>query len=212
MVSGCELGLGHFRGGEGGLVAFFRESYLTFEYGCICVLLLLPRIVLAHSEAGFALGGAGLTLGMVGRVSEEARLMVEDLGGKRAGSGELGFVDVSMFSYVGLVNLPKEWRLPLLILGRSLFDISLEVFGVAPEEPDSLGSTVKQVLAVADDLRVCACLLAELGGEPGKTEMSQAEVGLCHFAGRLAPSVQVVSEDLRVATRGRIPEGRGRGS
>jgi len=112
---------------------------------------------------------------------------------------EFSGVEVCFFRYIAMLNVPEEWRKALLHFGHALFGLTLDVYGVAPEEDASLPTTVKRVNAIANDLRVSSGLLEELGLEPGASEMSEAEARLCRIAGKLAVSVREVSEDLAVA-------------
>lgn len=107
--------------------------------------------------------------------------------------------EVCVFRHVALIQVPMPWRLALLHFGIALFDWSLEAFGIAIEEPDSLTVTARRVEAIADDLRTAGNQLAALGLEPEGSQVGRAELKLCDAAGLVATSVLEIASKLRKA-------------
>jgi len=102
------------------------------------------------------------------------------------------------FRHTSLLQVPQSWRGALRHLGEALDDVTLEIYGLVPEAPDSLATTVERLRAIADDLATSARQLEELAAEPEASELVEAEVALCRLAGRWAPKVkELVKEVLR---------------
>ena len=95
-----------------------------------------------------------------------------------------------------MVHIPQHWRGAFRELGKTLHDVTLEIFGVAPEAPDSLTTRVKRMQAFGDDLRTTGEQLEELAAEPEGAHLVEAEVRLCRLAGRLAAKVKELARRL----------------
>lgn len=107
--------------------------------------------------------------------------------------------DVCAFRHLALLHVPRPCRRPLRHLGNLFFDWSMETFGIAPEEEDSEGITLRRMEALGEDLQTAGEQLAALGREPEGSEMGRVERELCEQAGRLAPTVLRLAAELRSA-------------
>jgi hypothetical protein len=111
------------------------------------------------------------------------------------------------FTRTALLTLPPEWRIPMVHIGQALYEIGLEIYGIAPETRDGYLSTCHQLVGFAGDLRIVGDQLAALAQEPEGADLSDAESRLCKLAGRLAPKVAEISRTLMDAGRGIRPDG-----
>jgi len=109
--------------------------------------------------------------------------------------------DVSFFRHIALLNVPPYWRELLQHLGRALFDWTMEVHGIASEEPNTERQTEHRLNALASDLEDVAEQLASIGLEIGQTDMSRREIRMCELAERIAPPVYDVARKLRRESR-----------
>lgn len=108
---------------------------------------------------------------------------------------------VSVFRHVSLLNVPPFWRELLQHLGIALFNWTLEVHGIASEEPNTERITERRLNALASDLESAAEQLASIGLEPGQSEMTRRELAMCELAERMAPPVWDVARELRRESR-----------
>jgi len=106
------------------------------------------------------------------------------------------FRDTSFFRDTALLHLPQAWRGAVRQLGETLDDVTLEIWGLVPEAPDSLATTVARLHAIAADLCVCGQQLEDLAAEPDAAQLVEAEVRLCELAGRMAPQVKELARRL----------------
>ena len=108
---------------------------------------------------------------------------------------------VSFFRHVALLNVPPYWRELLQHLGIALFNWTLEVHGIATEEPNTERITERRLNALASDLESVAEQLGSIGLEPGQSETTRRERSLCELAERIAPPVWDVARELRRESR-----------
>ena len=111
-------------------------------------------------------------------------------------SGAAPVVEVCFFRYASLLHIPEHWRGAFRNLGETIHDVTLEIWGLAPEAPDSLTTTLKRLQALADDLFTTGEQLEELAAEPEGAHLVPAEVRLCRLAGRLARQVKELARQL----------------
>lgn len=116
---------------------------------------------------------------------------------------------VSFFRHIALLNVPPKWRVALQHLGIALFNWTMEVHGIASEQPDTERITDVRLNALASDLEVVAEILGSIGLEPGQSEMSEREMRMCRLGGELARPVYDVARRLRKVT---VPPWPGEGS
>ena len=112
---------------------------------------------------------------------------------------------VGFFTKSALLTLPPGWRAAAELVGEGLYTLALEVWGIAPEEKDSLGTVRRQLHALAGELSTVAAQLSELGEEPRHSEMGAEEKRLCELAARLAPRVEEIAQELTRAGLGPAP-------
>jgi len=108
---------------------------------------------------------------------------------------------VSFFRHVALLNVPPDWRELLQHLGIALFNWTMEVNGIASEEPDTERITDRRLNALASDLESVAEQLGSIGLEIGQSEMTEREMRMCRFGGELSKPVYDIAAQLRSRTR-----------
>lgn len=108
---------------------------------------------------------------------------------------------VSFFRHVALLNVPPNWRELLQHLGIALFNWTMEVHGIATEEPDTERITDRRLNALASDLESVAEQLGSIGLEIGQSEMTEREMRMCRLGGESARPVYDVAAQLRSGTR-----------
>lgn len=108
---------------------------------------------------------------------------------------------VSFFRHVALLNVPPAWRELLQHLGIALFNWTMEVNGIASEEPDTERITDRRLNALASDLESVAEQLGSIGLEPGQSEMTEREMRMCRLGGELARPVYDLAHKLRRESR-----------
>jgi len=122
-----------------------------------------------------------------------------------AGPQTLPDPEISFLNHSALLTLPPEWRAPFVLAGRALYEMALERFGIAPAAPDSIATTCRQLDALATELRTIGEQLWEIAAEPHYSDLGQAETRLCKLAGKLAPKIGEISQDLAKAAVGPAP-------
>jgi len=104
--------------------------------------------------------------------------------------------EVSVFREIALLHLPQPWRESVRQLGVWLFDMSMERWGIASEEPDTLATSARRTGALATDLRSIREQLESLSDEAGDSEMAEAEYRLLRRAGKVAEKLEPVESKL----------------
>lgn len=111
------------------------------------------------------------------------------------------------FTRTALLTVPPQWRTPFVHLGEAIYEIMLEVVGIAPEARSGLEVTARELIAIGGDLRIAADQLDALGREPEASDLSKPEERLCALAGRMGVQVREISRELVDAGRGIGPDG-----
>lgn len=104
--------------------------------------------------------------------------------------------EVPVFREIALLHLPQPWREPVRQLGVWLFDWTMERWGIASEEPDTLAISARRAGALAVDLRSIREQFESLSDEAGDSEMGEAEYRLLRRAGKVAEKLAPVESKL----------------